>query len=230
VYAARVARRNIAASLTLVLLSAGCSKVDVALEPSHDPFEILVSVVSDPGVALPGAAILSGNRVVGRTSEGGSAKLSIDGNEGDQVELSIRCPADYDSPAAPLVVSLKRFAAGSRPPQFEARCPPTTRTLVVGIRAENGPNLPVVYLGQVAAQTDESGAAVFMTKVKPADKVEVTLSTSEAAPGVKPQNPTLTFVAKDQDDFVVLEQAFTVPKKVAPIRVRPVHIPPGGPL
>ncbi len=113
-----------------------CSKMDVTLdEPKPVPFEIQVNVVSDPGVPLADAQILSGTKVVGTTAAAGITKLRFGGNEGDQVELTIKCPADYESPSKPLSVSLRRFAAGSPPPQFEARCPPALRTLVVGLRA-----------------------------------------------------------------------------------------------
>ena len=222
VYAPRVSRWIGIGGAAISVGVLGCSRMDVTLdEPKHEPFEVQVNVVSDPGVALPGASVLSGTRVVGHTNDAGAAKLKVGGNEGDQVELNVKCPADFDSPSKPLVVSLKRFASGSPPPQFEARCPPATRTVVIGVRADNGPNLPVVFLGRVVARTDASGAAIFTAKVKPAEQVEVTLGTTE--PGgemLRPQSPTLTFVAKDFDDFVVLDETFTVLKKHAPV----VHI------
>jgi hypothetical protein len=56
--------------------------------------------------------------------------------------------------------------------------------------------------------------------VKPQEQVGVTLSTAEkGSEQLRPQNPTLTFVAKDRDDFVVLDQSFTVEKKA--VRSRP---------
>jgi hypothetical protein len=222
VYAPRVSRWIVFARVALSAGALGCSRMGVTLdEPKHEPFEVQINVVSDPGVALPGASVLSGTHVVGHTNDAGAAKLKVGGNEGDQVELNVKCPTDFDSPTKPLVVSLKRFAAGSPPPQFEARCPPATRTVVVGVRADNGPNLPVLYMGRAVARTDASGAALFTVKVKPADQVEVTLSTSEAgAEPLRPQSPTLTFVAKDYDDFVVLDENFTVLKKRAPV----VHV------
>jgi hypothetical protein len=193
-------------------------------EPKPVPFEVQVSVVSDPGVPLAGAQILHGKKVVGTTAAAGTAKLNFGGNEGDQVDLSIACPADYESPTKPLTVSLRRFAAGSPPPQFEARCPPALRTMVVGLRAENGPNLPVTYLGRTVARTDASGAALFEVRVKPAEQVEITVSTAEpGAEMLRPQNPTLTFIAKDKDDYVVLDQNFTVLKRA--VRYVPKNVP-----
>lgn len=221
--AVRVGRSGLA--LLALLGAVGCSKMDVALdEPKPVPFEVQVSVVSNPGVALAGAQILHGAKVVGTTGTTGKAKLSFGGNEGDQVDIDVKCPADYESPGKPLTVSLRRFAAGSPPPQFEARCPPALRTMVIGLRAENGPNLPVTYLGRTVARTDASGAAMFEVRVKPAEQVQITVSTSEpGAEMLRPQNPTLTFVAKDKDDYVVLDQSFTVLKKA--VKYVPKNIP-----
>ncbi len=195
-----------------------CSKLDVGLdEPARVPFEVQVDVVSDPGVPFAGAELLSGTKVVGKTDDAGAAKVRFGGREGDQVDLTVKCPADFESPSAPVTIALRRLAQGSQPPRFEARCAPTLRTVVIGLRAENGPNLPVTYLGRAVARTDASGAAHFSARVKPSEQVEVTLNTSEkGAEQLRPQNPTLTFVAKDYDDFVLLEQTFTVEKK-------PVH-------
>jgi hypothetical protein len=210
-------------------ISSACSKLDVGFdEPKRDPFEVQVTVVSDPGAPLPGASVLSGNRVVGTTGDAGTARLQVQGNEGDQVELTIKCPTNFESPNKPLLVSLRRFAPGSPPPQFGARCPPALRTLVVGVRAESGPNLPVMVLGRPVARTDSSGAALFSIQARPSEQVEVTVNTAEpGAEQLRPQSPTLTFVAKETDDFVVLEVNFTVAKKrVVEVPVnRPQRIP-----
>ncbi len=214
-HVSRLARFAFAVSLV------ACSKVEVAFDdPKQVPFEVQVRVTSDPGKALPGAQILAAAKVVGKTDASGSARIRFGGKEGDQVDLTVKCPADYDSPSSPLTVSLRRLAEGSRPPLFEARCPPTLRTVVVGIRSDNGVNLPVTVLGRTVARTDASGAAVFTLRVKPSEQVDISLNTSEkGAEQLRPQNPSVTFVAKDKDDFVVLDQNFTVEKK-------PVHYHP----
>jgi hypothetical protein len=216
-----------AVALLCLVASAGCSKMGVELdEPKPVPFEVQVNVTSDPGVPLAEAQILHGTKVVGTTAPTGSTTLKFGGAEGDQIDLTIKCPADYESPSKPLTVSLRRFAPGSPPPKFETRCPPAVRTMVVGLRAENGPNLPVTYLGRTVARTDGSGAALFVVHVKPSEPVEITLSTSESgAEMLRPQNPTLTFVAKDKDDYVVLDQNFTVLKKAAPVIHRNIPTP-----
>ncbi|HEY2516319.1 MAG TPA: hypothetical protein VGI39_35855 [Polyangiaceae bacterium] len=197
--------------------SAGCSKL--IEEPKVLPFEVQVTIVSDPGKPLAGAELLAGTKVVGRTGASGTAMLRFTGTEGDQVDLVVRCPADYESPTRTLSIGLRRLAPGSPLPKFEAACPPTSRTTLVGVRADNGANLPVTVLGRVVTKTDASGAALFTLHTKSGEQVVVTLDTT-GEELLKPQSPALTFVAKDQDDFVVLETTFTVGKKKLP-RVKP---------
>ena len=207
----------------ITIAGAACSKIDVGIdEPKEPPFEVQIHVTSDPGKAVAAAQIVSGTKVIGKTDDAGAVKVRFGGTEGDQVELTVRCPADFDPPQKPLAISLKRLAPGSRPPQFEARCAPTVRTVVVGVRADNGANLPLLYLGRPLARTDASGAAVFTMKTKPSETIEITLGTAEkGAEQLRPQNPTLTFVAPDKDDFVVLEQKFTIEKKAVVYHPRP---------
>jgi len=228
VYASSVVRPCLVArasrAVGFLVLTAGafaCSKVSVDVDEPKPAFEVQIRVTSDPDKPLPDAQILSGTKVVGKTDATGSVRVRFGGKEGDQVDLTVKCPADYESPSSPVTVSLRRLAAGSRPPLFEARCPPTLRTVVVGVRSDNGFNLPVNVLGRTVARTDASGAAIFTLRVKPQEQVGVTLSTAEkGSEQLRPQNPTLTFVAKDRDDFVVLDQAFTVEKKAVHARPR----------
>jgi hypothetical protein len=211
---ARVAPRTAALALPALLAVAACSKMDVGLdEPKPIPFEAQITITSDPGQPLPGAMIMAGTKVVGKTDANGSARVRFGGKEGDQVDLAVKCPADYSSPSTPITIALRHLTEGSRPPLFEARCPPTLRTVVVGVRADNGPNLPVSVLGRTIARTDASGAALFSMRLKPAEQILVTLSTSEkGSEQLRPESPTLTFLSKDKDDFVVLEQVFTTQK------------------
>jgi hypothetical protein len=206
----------------------GCAKVDVSLEdePKEQPFEVQVNVVSDPGVPVAGAQIFSGTRLIGKADQAGATKVRFGGKDGDSAELMIKCPEDYEAPP-PLTVSLRRLAPGSRPPQFEVRCAPTVRTIVVGIRSDHGTNMPITYLGRTVARTDTSGAALFMLRVHPLEQVALTLVTPESeSEKLLPPNPTLMFVAKESDDFVVLDQHFTVKKKPARyVPSRPIPTP-----
>jgi hypothetical protein len=133
--------------------------------------------------------------------------LAIPGHEGDRVDLLVRCPADYVTSPKPLTVSLKR---GSKVPEFASTCPPAVRHMVVAVRAEQGPNLPVIRLGQVIGRTDANGAFTALFALKPGDPVELTLDTTEKGHRkLHPRNPTGSFVMKDHDDVVTYDQKFS---------------------
>jgi hypothetical protein len=104
------------------------------------------------------------------------------------------------------------MTAGSPEPRFEVECVSLVHTIVVGLRAEHGANLPILRLNQVVGKTSVEGVAHVALEAAPNEQVTLTLDTSEA-PSLLPQNPTLSFVTKDRDELVLLEQKFTVKKK-----------------
>jgi hypothetical protein len=208
-------------------LATACSKSEPDLVPAPEaPFQLIVSIESDPGHAVAGARVLFKTKAIATSDAAGVAKVEVSGTEGDTVSLAIQCPEGYASPEKPVVVGLRHLAPGSPPPKFEARCTPVLRTVVVGLRTENGPNLPVQQLGRTIARTDGNGVAHFVLRVKPSEQIILTLGTSDkGAEALRPQNPTLQFVAKDQDDFVLLEQKFKVEKKKVYVKVAPKPTP-----
>lgn len=186
-------------------------------------------VTSDPGKGTAAAELFVGGQKLAATDAEGRAHVTLRGAEGDSVEIRVACPTGYQSPTEPIAVAMRRLSKGSPAPRFLARCTPLTRTVVVGIRAENGPNLPVTYLGKEIGKTDAWGAAHVVLTVKANEQVALGLDTKSGAdkrPKLRPESPTLTFVAKDKDDFVVLEQKFDIEKVV--VRVR-APAPRGGP-
>lgn len=179
------------------------------------PVEVLVKVTGDPGRPLKGANVLFSGKTIATTDAEGSAKLTLSGNEGDNYDVTVKCPVGFQSPTKPISITLHRFAEPSKTPEYEASCPPTTRTIVVAVRAENGANLPVLYLGRVIGRTDASGAATVLLENLDADsQFELTLDTSEKGNEVlKPQNPTSTFTIKRSDDVFTFDVKFVVEKK-----------------
>ena len=209
--------------VTIVLLacaSMGCS--DPAVESAKQPFVADVVVTTDPGRGMLGAELVAGGRTLATTDASGRARVSFAGAEGDAIEIAVRCPTGFQSPPETIGVSLHRLAAGSRVPTFAARCAPLARTVVVGIRADNGANLAVTYLGKEVGRTDAWGAAHVVLSVKANETVTLGLDTSGAGTKqarLRPESPTLTFVAPDKDDFVTLEQKFDVERPVDRQRV-----------
>ena len=209
--------------LALSLAFSGCSLFEEAAPKTEAPeFPITVSVYGDARQPLTGVELFDQKKLLGKTDATGRVGLRLTGNEGGTVSLKVKCPATFKSPEKPIVVGLRLMSPGSPAPKFEAECVPMVRTIVVGLRAENGPNLNIVRLNQVVGRTDEYGAAHVSMQVAPGEQVALTLSTSDS-PLLRPQSPTLSFVAADRDEMLLLEQKFTLLKPV--VRVKPRNIP-----
>ena len=211
------------ALLCIAVATFGCKNLDAKPSP---PFEILVRVESDPGRPLGGAVVVVNARERGTTAADGRARLSFNGNEGDAFDLWVRCPEGYMSPTKPVPASLRRIADPTKLPEYDVSCPPSQRSVVVAIRAENGPNLPVVYLNKEIARTDASGAAHVYLPSKPGDSFELMIGTTEKGnEKLRPQNPTAPFVVRSQDDLFIFDQKFTREREVkyVPKVAKPLH-------
>ena len=197
-------------------LVAACS-APPAEDPSKLGMRADIACSSDPEKGVGGATLIVSEQGVATTDASGRATVTLGGTEGDTVLVGVRCPSGFDSPA-PVRVALRRLSTGSPAARFEARCTPVQRSVVVGIRTVNGANLPIYWLAKRVGQTDSAGAAHLLLHVKPNEQVTLTLDTKERALALRPESPTLTFVAKDRDDFVVLDQRF---EERAPLPARP---------
>lgn len=215
--------RGRALFLSLVIVGLVCC----GHAPRHTSQRIRVNVVSDPGVPLAAAELFLGSRTLARSDDTGTIEVELPGRPGDVVQLQLRCPEGYRTPDESLSVMLREPQARERPPEFSLACPPLTRTLVVAVRADRGPSLPLRYLGEEVARTDTSGAAHALLRAKPGDALTLTLDTS-AEPQLMPQQPELKLSVQDHDDLVVFDQAFTRPKpKWKPLPKKPPE--PTGP-
>jgi hypothetical protein len=210
-----------------VLLSAlqlHCQKPSVA-----ERYEFVFRVESDPGKPLANAQILLGGKKLGRSNEAGVVTLGAHGSEGEELHFHVECPQGYASPEQPTAVLLRRATDRSKRPEYPVTCSPTKRTVVVAIRAVNGPNLPVRYLGQEVARTDSNGAAHVVLHTAPSEDIQLTIDTS-ANQRLKPQNPSVRFQTRHQDEIFLLDQEFSVlaaPKTIrrsVPKRSGPVPI------
>jgi hypothetical protein len=206
------------------VLASGCKQLE---EPPPPPFNVAVTVQADQGVPLPGVIIQRNNKEIGKTTPDGKAVLTFRGEEGDQIDVWVKCPDGFDSPTKPTTVALRRLADPNKLAEYPVRCPPAERKVVVAVRSDNGANLPVKYLNREIARTDPSGAATFMLNGKPGDHMEFTLDTSEKAnENLRPQNPTMSLVVDNKDNFYSLDQPFQVQRArivvVAPHRPQPI--------
>lgn len=196
----------------LVLLAIGAISVGgcKALEPPPPPPQVInVRVESDPGRPLQGADLIYNGQKVGTTGADGVGKLKLGGRDGESFDIIVSCPQGYASPDRPVQVILKRLADPTKSPEYSASCPPSTRTVVVAVRADNGGNVPVTFLGREVARTDDSGAAHVMLKLQPGEQFELTLDTRDKTnEGLRPQNPVASFVVGQRDDVFTFDQKF----------------------
>ena len=204
--------RAVFAAGVLCLGAAGCW--DKLKEKPPEPYPVVIQVESDPGKAVEGASILLGANKVASTDAAGKAELKLRGEEGEAIIFSVKCPDGHQNPK-PIAVTLRRIADPTARPEYQLSCPPQTRTIAVAIRADEGPNLPVVYLGREIARTDASGAAHISLKMRPDEAFQIMLKTSATEEGrqLRPQDPVATFRMKHHDDVVTFNQEFKVERR-----------------
>jgi hypothetical protein len=213
--------RSATTLLGVASLVAGCN---LGGGPPRTDYGLSIRVESDPGRPLAGALVRLSDKVVGTSDATGFVKTSARGAEGDVLSFQVACPDGYQSPSRPLSVVLRRLSEQDRSPEYVVQCRPTERTLVVAVRADHGPNLPVMYLGREVARTDRSGAAHVSLRSPPEETVELALDTTES-PRLRPHNPTARFRVGQADDLVVLDETF---KTDAPVYVK--HATVQGPI
>jgi hypothetical protein len=199
--------------------ASGCKDLD---PPPPPPFQIFIRIDSDPGHPVQGAVVSRNGKPLQTTGPDGRAMLTLTGAEGETTDVSIKCPDAFTSPVKPTSIRLTRFADKTKVPEYTVTCPPSLRRVVVAVKAENGPNLPVMYLNRVITRTDASGAAHFALEVAPNTQFQVTLDTGENNK-LKPPSPTKPFTVPQHDDILVFDQKFEV-EKVRVIQAK-INIP-----
>jgi hypothetical protein len=180
--------------------------------PPPKPYDARLRVFGDPGQPLKGAVVFYKTKRIGVTDDAGTVNFRLKGAEGEVYDLTVKCPDGYQSPSKPVSVTLRKIADKTARPEYEVDCPKSTRTVVVAVRADSGPNLPVLYLGAVRARTDQSGAAHVALDVPPNQIFQLQISTDDAK-DLRPQNPTASFEVKQSDEVFVFEQKFKVEHK-----------------
>ena len=203
---------RVSIALATIALGTGCNW----LKPPPPPtFQAVIHVEGDPGQALAGAQVTFKNKPIGVTDTNGVLQFKLKGTDGQVFDLSVKCPDGYESPTKPVSVTLRKLADPKAMPEYRVSCPPTLRTVVVAIRAENGPDLPVIYLGRERTRTDQSGAAHLVLQVPPNQPIQLKLDTGSSK-DLKPESPSQTLQVKNEDDVFVLEQQFKIERKYVP--------------
>ena len=216
--------RALLASLPLFACSSHAGEAPAPAQTLE--FPVWIAARSEGRAAVAGVEITSNKHLLGKTDATGSARLALHGTEGDTLALDAKCPSAYASPNRPLLVGLRHLGDGSTAARFEIECFSLVHSVVVGVRAENGPRLPILRLKSVVGQTDDQGVAHVLLEASANERIALTLDTSKS-PALLPQNPSLDFATRDADELVLVSQKFTLkqspPRKVVP-RAIPRHL------
>jgi hypothetical protein len=202
-------------------LAAGC--IDAG--SSNQKYEFVIRIHGDPGRPLAGVPLSRAGEKIAVSDARGTIVLAAHGQEGETLAFEVVCPNGHRSPSKPLSIVLRRLTERDRRPEYSVSCPPHKRTLVVAVRADNGPNLPVRYLGREVGRTDAAGAAHVLLETQAEDSIELTLDTS-GQPGLRPTNPAARFPVSTRDELVSFNQSFELPKTKSVVFRKPV---PRGP-
>lgn len=226
----RLERIRAAASVALTAIAfAGCGGTRA---PTLYP--ITLRVVSD-NRPLAGAQVFLRDRELGSTDSAGNFRMQTPGVEGSTLDLTVRCPNGFTSPAAPIPVVLRSTIALDRAQrsagiETTAQCPPSHRIAAVVVRTPNRGNLPILYNGREITRTDLQGIAHMIFRVTPREAITLRIDTS-GQPNLRPQNPLLTVTTREGDDVYVASQNFDeeIPRPVRRPVIRrgpgPVRVP-----
>ena len=205
-------------ALLLAVPAAGCAR-----DVDRPAFEFSVLVESD-GEPLPGAVVQHDGIPLGTTGSRGAIGVRARGREGERLALDVLCPTGFRSPERPTLVTVRRTSEAEQRTEYRVSCPPEKRKVVVAVRAQRGPNLPVKVLDQEVARTDGSGIAHVLLEGAPEEILELTLDTS-AEPRLRPKSPTARFAVGSRDEIALLNQSFELAplpraRRQIPIRIR----------
>lgn len=217
----------------VALIAAGCGGSTTPAQGKS--FEILLTAKADDGQPVSGVTFRSGNSLIGTSDERGRATATIQGSDGDAVPITVTCPDGYVSPEDQPTLRLTHVRRVSQADtsmlNFDAVCTKRMREIVVVVRTNNAPILPVDIAGRSAGETDSNGNAHFKLQL---DRDVRTLSVSvgtTSAPMLRPQNPSRVFDLDGRDAILLVEQSFTIDRKRAVKRQAvvtgstPKHIP-----
>lgn len=231
------ARAALAAARAALAVGLAASALSCSSQAPPTKYPITLRVVTGQR-PMPGAQIVIHNRVQGATDQTGSFRMKMPGQEGSTVEVTVRCPNGFTSPATPLPVVLRSTIALDRGQrergsgiETTVECPPSHRVAAVIIRTPGRGNIPIVYDNQVITRTDPQGVAHMIFRVAPSQQLQFRLDTS-GYPQLRPANPTVTVNTRANDEVYVATQNFeelverrTV-RRSGPVRTGPQRITP----
>jgi hypothetical protein len=169
---------------------------------------------------VQGASIRVNGQSVGATTSEGIVEVRVSGIAGEKFHVELACPEGYKPPTPDSEDIFVTPTLNGPPPQLLFHCESATRKVVVDVRAENGPRLPVRYLGREIGVTDAHGTARVTVDSAPGDTFELVLDTT-GAKTLHPQSPALSFRVGSSSSAFVFAQKFTMEKPKLKAKPKP---------
>jgi hypothetical protein len=188
-------------------------------EATASSFNLEFRVLSDNGAPVKGARIRAGDRSLGSTDDEGNLPSKLLGNEGQILVISVECPLGFAAPEKPASLRLARIRNINQdrfqPTHLDMTCAREVTEVVLLVRAQGGPGLPVQVEGTASATTNSEGIAHVLLRVsRKMNAVNVTLDTSTHQ-NLRPKNPTRVYELSGRDAILILDQTFvTAPRAV----------------
>jgi hypothetical protein len=195
-----------------------CASLLVACAiPTHrvSNYPVLIHAYDDGAKPLPGVQLSAAGRELGSTETTGARLLTMQGTEGQRIDLTATCPAGYDGPRARPALVLRRVqslpGSGVPPIEVSVTCDAREHVSLVAIRTGHA-GIPIKLRGQAVALTSSTGSAHVLLRDAVGSSFQLTLDTS-ASSELRPANPTRMFAVTGRDAFTLWDQPFEQDKK-----------------
>ncbi|MFK7989589.1 MAG: hypothetical protein AB8I08_26465 [Sandaracinaceae bacterium] len=204
----------------LGLLGLGCEE-EPEVAPSY-PFTFTAHADGQP---LEGVQVMvEGVALPGTTNTEGVMRHALTGPEGAPIRINAQCPEGHRSPADPETRTLRHVvgldpASQDRGIQVTFECPPEHRDVVVIVRTNDQPNLPILVDGRETTRTDASGTAHIHMRVQPNHSFQVQIATASNTQ-LRPVDPTHPFTVADEDSVFQWDREFEIEAPPRPRRRR----------
>lgn len=180
---------------------------------------LIVEVVDDQNRALGGARVLIDEKSLGVTDERGRITAQLAGPEGRKLRVRVVCPGGWtveNEERRELYLRFLKPIDGNgdvlAPIDELFRCVPTTRKVVVLVRADGRAGLRILAMGRELARTDADGVAQSVLEGIPGDEIEIAIDTSEN-PELRPAMPSRRFTMPKKNQILIFDQRFEMRKE-----------------
>lgn len=207
--------------------------------PLDKTFDVVLRASSDEGEPVQGATFVHGESSLGKTDVAGRVATKIQGVDGQTLAVVTTCPDGYLAPeqSAQLRLTEVRKLDSNAPATIELDvvCTRKMRDIVLVVRTNQAPSLPVEVSGKSIGSTDSNGQAHYHVQLdRSVGRLSVSLDTG-AAPKLRPQNPSRVFELEGRDAVLLFDQSFAAERPAPPTRrlvatKKRVEEPPARPI